>query len=118
MNRKSNKNKQRQRERNKISNILARRIGNGFVMQLFNVRDRPCKRKRSERCPNIAVRWKRAVEVGGGEEKRLGGSCGESFLNEGSEQYRPTRGSCSFAQITKKQSQGAIPLPQRKRHVC
>lgn len=89
-------------------------------MQLFNVRDRACKRRRSERCPNIAVRWKRAVEVGGGEEKRLGGSCGESFLNEGSEQRRPTCGSCSFAQITKtkqKQSQGAIPSPQRKRHV-
>lgn len=36
------------------------------------------------------------------EERRLGGSCGESFLNEGSEQYRPARGSCSLAQKTKK----------------
>lgn len=28
---------------------------------------------------------------GGGEEKkRLGGRCGESFLDEGSEQYRPS----------------------------
>lgn len=36
------------------------------------------------------------------EERRLGGSCGESFLNEGSEQYRPACGSCSLAQMTKK----------------
>lgn len=32
------------------------------------------------------------MEVGGGEEKRLGGSCAESFLNEGVEQYRAMRG--------------------------
>lgn len=62
-----------------------KQIGNGFVMQLFNLRDRACKRSRTERCPNIVVRWKRALEVGG-EEKRLGGNCVESFLNEGSEQ--------------------------------
>lgn len=41
------------------------------------------------------------MEVGGGGEKRLGGSCGESFLNEGSEPCRPLRGSCSSARITK-----------------
>lgn len=35
------------------------------------------------------------MEVGGGEEKRLGGSCAESFLNEGAEHYRAMRGSCS-----------------------
>lgn len=36
------------------------------------------------------------------EERRLGGSCGESFLNEASEQYRPVCGSCSLVQMTKK----------------
>lgn len=60
------------------------------------------------------MRWKRAVEVGGvgggddgdgGEEKRLGGSCGESFLNEGSKRYRAAlHGSCSAARITKRKA--------------
>ena len=58
---------------------------------------------RSEHCPDIVVGWRRAVEVGGGEEKRLGGSFSESFLNEGSEQYRPLRGSCTSARIRKSQ---------------
>ena len=40
------------------------------------------------------------MEVGGGAEKRLGGSCDGSFLDEGSGQYRRLRGSCSSAQIT------------------
>lgn len=65
---------------------MARQIGNGFVMQLFNLRNRACNRSRTEHCPNIVVRWKRAVEVGGGEDKRLGGNCVEGFLNEGSKQ--------------------------------
>lgn len=60
------------------------------------------RQRKSERCPNVVVRWKRAVEVGGGEEKRLGGSYGESFLNEGSEQHRAMRGSCRSAQITER----------------
>lgn len=50
----------------------------------------------------LLARRKRAVEVGVGEERRLAGSCGESFLNEGSEQCRPLSGSCSSAHITKK----------------
>ncbi len=54
-------------------------------MQVLNLHDRACKRERTERCPNVAVRWQRAVQVGGGEERRLGGGCGESFLNESSE---------------------------------
>lgn len=93
-------NKNRQRKENEIQNIIARQIGNQFVMQLLNLCGRACKRRRSENCPNIVVRRNRAVEVGGGEDKRLGGSCGESFLNEGSEQYGPLCGSCSSAQIT------------------
>lgn len=59
------------------------------------------------------------------EERRLGGSCGESFLNEGSEQYSPARGSCSLAQMTKKakkkggkKSKRAIPPPQRRKEMC
>lgn len=71
------------------------------VMQLFNFRDRACKRKRSERCPNTGVRWRREVEVGGGVERGLGGSCGETVLIEGSEQDRPARLRCSFAPVTK-----------------
>lgn len=60
------------------------------------------------------------MEVGGGEEKRLGGSCGESFLNEGSEQHRPTRGSCSFAQITKNNKNKAreLFLHRRGKDTC
>ena len=92
--------KNRQRKENEIQNIIVRQIGNQFVMQLLNLRGRACKRGRSEHCPNIVVRRDRAVEVGDGEAKRLGSSCGESFLNEGSEQYRPLCGSCSSAQIT------------------
>lgn len=70
-------------------------------MQLFNLCGRAYKRKRSEHCPDIVVRRKRAVGVDGGEEKRLGDSCGASFLNEGSDQYRPSRGSCISVEITK-----------------
>lgn len=43
----------------------------GFVIQLLNLGNRACKRRRrSVRCPNIVVRRKRAVEVGGGVEIR------------------------------------------------
>lgn len=54
--------------------------------------------------------------VGGGEEKRLSGSCGVSFLNEGSDQYRPLRGSCISAEITKGRVGKiySVPLPKKK----
>lgn len=63
---------------------------------------------RRQHCPDIVVGWMRAVEVGGGEEKRLGGSYSESFLNEGSEQYRPLRGCCTSARIRTKSGRLAV----------
>lgn len=53
------------------------------------------------------------MEVGGGEEKRLGGSCGESFLNEGSEQYRPLAWELQFCSNHKKLSQEDLFLLRR-----
>lgn len=70
-------------------------------MQLLNLRDRAYTRKTGEHCPPSVVRRKRAVGVGGGEAKRLGGSYGVSFLNEGSDQCKPLRGRCIFVVITK-----------------
>lgn len=98
---KSNKNKQMKGEGKKILHIMVRPIGNGFVMQLFNLRDRACNRERSERCPNTAVRWRREVEVGGGVERGLGGSCGETFLNEASERTHQGVGAAALLRSQK-----------------
>lgn len=85
----------------------------GLLCNCCNLCDRACKKRRSEHCPNNVVRWKKAVEVGGDEERRLGGGCGESFLNEGSEQYRPLRGSCTSAQITESKVREDLFLQRR-----
>ena len=55
------------------------------------------------------------MEVGGGEERRLGGSCGESFLNEGSENSTD-HGVGAAARLTSQKVKPGrfIPLPRRK----
>lgn len=54
------------------------------------------------------------MEVGGGEEKRLGGSSGERFFIEGSGQYRPLRGSCRSAKLTKHKSREIYSSTKRE----